>query len=310
MSMMRKIEPRLGGAMPILVAARSAVPEMSAGVWSVTQRRREVTLRFGRTTLCGLAPSNSTTALPFLSTVVTTRRISSLSGMRILLCCAPERARQARTSAPDLCAYREGERQCDLTKPMMALTAGPSCLKNPCAPCALQGFELGAPVVLIHCSRALPPDQATKLDASLGSVNRQTSWLWWTTRVAGSTPGEPSVAMTRECMPETKTTPLGRAPDASAEATSTVPLLIPTMTILRLCAISAATASAALEGDVVMMVRMPAARNLPSLRTRKSPGTMPLEPGIRTATLAAVAGATWPNDTSASALAIRTLRTI
>src|SRR5437899_8010798 len=83
MSMMRKIEPFFGGAMPILVAARSAVPEMSAGVWSVTQTRREVTLRFGRTTLCGLAPSNSTTALPSLSTVVTTRRMSSLSGMQL-----------------------------------------------------------------------------------------------------------------------------------------------------------------------------------------------------------------------------------
>src|SRR5262245_47140364 len=81
MSMMRKIEPFFGGAIPILVAARSAVPEMSAGVWSVTQTRREVTLRFGRTTLCGLAPSNSTTALPSLSTVVTTRRMSSLRGI-------------------------------------------------------------------------------------------------------------------------------------------------------------------------------------------------------------------------------------
>ena len=96
--------------------------------------------------------------------------------------------------------------------------------------------------------------------------------------------------MTLEWMPDTNTTPLGRAPDASAEATSTVPLLMPTMTILRPCAVSVATVWAALDGDVVMMVRMPAPWILPSLRTRKSPGTMPLEPGIRTATLAAAAG--------------------
>src|SRR5712691_182086 len=116
--------------------------------------------------------------------------------------------------------------------------------------------------------------------------------------------------MTREWMPETKTTPLGRAPDASAEATSTVPLLIPTMTILRPCAVSAATASAALDGDVVMMVRMPAARNLPSLRTRKSPGTMPLDPGISTATLAAVAGLVSAKQASTNTLASSTLRVI
>src|SRR5215510_6775565 len=111
-------------------------------------------------------------------------------------------------------------------------------------------------------------------------------------------------------MPETKTTPLGRAPDASAEATSTVPLLIPTMTILRPCAISAATASAALEGDVVMMVRIPAPRNRPSLRTRKSPGTMPLDPGISTATLAAAAGLVSAKQASTNTLAKSTLRVI
>src|SRR5215475_15066596 len=111
-------------------------------------------------------------------------------------------------------------------------------------------------------------------------------------------------------MPETKTTPLGRAPDASAEATSTVPLLIPTMTILRPCAVSVATASAALDGDVVMMVRMPAPWNLPSLRTRKSPGTMPLDPGIRTATLAAAAGLASAKQASANTLASSMLRVI
>src|SRR5215813_8006254 len=123
-------------------------------------------------------------------------------------------------------------------------------------------------------------------------------------------PGEPSVAMTREWMPETKTTPLGRAPDASAEATSTVPLLIPTMTILRPCAISAATASAALDGDVVRIVRMPAARNRPSFRTRKSPGTMPLDPGISTATLAASAGLISARQANTNMLATSTLRVI
>src|SRR5215470_6284741 len=123
-------------------------------------------------------------------------------------------------------------------------------------------------------------------------------------------PGEPSVAMTREWMPETKTTPLGRAPDASAEATSTVPLLIPTMTILRPCAISAATASAALDGEVVMMVRMPAARSRPSFRTRKSPGVMPPDPGISTATLAAAAGLVPPRQANKNTLASSTLRVI
>src|SRR6185369_4726169 len=111
-------------------------------------------------------------------------------------------------------------------------------------------------------------------------------------------------------MPETNTTPLGRAPDASAEATSTVPLLMPTMTILRPCAISAATASAALEGDVVKMVRMPAPRNRPSLRTRKSPGVMPLDPGISTATLAAAAGLVSPRQASTNTLASSTQRVI
>src|SRR5262249_26292099 len=81
MSRMRNTYPRGGGPIPMLTAARSAGPEMSAGVWSVVQTRRDVTLRLGRTTLCGLAPSNSTTALPFSSTVVTTRRMSSLRGM-------------------------------------------------------------------------------------------------------------------------------------------------------------------------------------------------------------------------------------
>src|SRR5262245_37808037 len=114
-------------------------------------------------------------------------------------CCALERARQAWIGA----AEREGERQCDLMNPMMAETAGPSCLKNPCAPCALHGFELGSPVVLIHCTRALPRDHPTKMLAALGRVNWQMSWLWWTTRVGGSLSGDPSVAITLEWMPET-----------------------------------------------------------------------------------------------------------
>src|SRR6266436_5915390 len=111
-------------------------------------------------------------------------------------------------------------------------------------------------------------------------------------------------------MPETNTAPLGRAPEASAEATSTEPLLMPTMTILRPCEVSAAIASAAPEGDVVMMVRMPAPRNRPSLRTRKSPGTMPLDLGISTATLAAAAGLVSSRQASKHTLARSTLRVI
>src|SRR5882757_703122 len=116
--------------------------------------------------------------------------------------------------------------------------------------------------------------------------------------------------MTMEWMPETNTAPLGLAPEASAEATSTVPLLMPTLTTLRPCAISAATASAALDGDVVMMVRMPAPLNRPSFRTRKSPGTMPLDPGISTATLAAAAGLVAPRQANKHTLASSTLRGI
>src|SRR3977135_2052600 len=116
--------------------------------------------------------------------------------------------------------------------------------------------------------------------------------------------------MTREWMPETNTTPVGLAPDASAEATSTVPLLIPTMTILWPCLISAATASAALDGEVVMMVRMTAPRNRPSFRTRNSPGTIPLDPGISTATLAAAAGLVSARQANTNTLARRTLRVI
>ena len=45
--------------------------------------------------------------------------------------CAPERARQACLGATDLCAYGEGDGQCDLMKPMMAETAGLSFPKKP-----------------------------------------------------------------------------------------------------------------------------------------------------------------------------------
>ena len=74
-------------------------------------------------------------------------------------------------------SLRKRKRQCDLMKAVMAETAGPSCLKNPCAPCGPQGFEAGWPVVLIHCNRALPPAQATKLEAPLGGVRLQASCL-------------------------------------------------------------------------------------------------------------------------------------
>ena len=80
-STMRNTEPLRGGWMPISTAARSAAPVISAGVWSVTQITRDTVCACGRTFLCGLAPSNSTTALSFLSTVVTTRRTSALRAM-------------------------------------------------------------------------------------------------------------------------------------------------------------------------------------------------------------------------------------
>src|SRR5262249_30866242 len=83
-----------------------------------------------------------------------------------------------------------------------------------------------------------------------------------------------------------------------------------TMTIFRPCEVSAAIASAALEGDVVMMVRMPAPRNRPSFRTRKSPGVMPPDPGISTATLAAAAGLVSPRQANTHTLARSTLRVI
>src|SRR5262245_10708091 len=88
-------------------------------------------------------------------------------------------------------------------------------------------------------------------------------------------------------MPETSTTPAGFAPAASADATSVVPLLMPTSTTLRPCVASLAMVSAAVDEDVVTTVRIPAALMRASLRTRKSPGTAPAEPGISTATLAA-----------------------
>src|SRR5215470_338762 len=96
--------------------------------------------------------------------------------------------------------------------------------------------------------------------------------------------------MTRSWMPETNTTPAGLAPEVSADATSTEPLLMPTSTAFWPCDAALATAAAASDGDVVSTVRRPAALKRASLRTRKSPGTMPAEPGISTATWAAEAG--------------------
>src|SRR6185312_146153 len=75
-STMRKTVPPLGGAIPIFAAPRSPVPEISAGDLSVVQITRDTVARSGRTAFCGFSPSNSTTALSFLSTVVTTRRSS------------------------------------------------------------------------------------------------------------------------------------------------------------------------------------------------------------------------------------------
>src|SRR5262245_17928852 len=80
-STMRNTDPFLGGLMPMSMAARSLVPERSAGVWSVTHSTRDTVCACGRTFLCGVGPSISTTALSFLSTVVTTRRMSALKAM-------------------------------------------------------------------------------------------------------------------------------------------------------------------------------------------------------------------------------------
>jgi hypothetical protein len=75
--------PPAGGAMPVLTAARSAVPDIAAGDRSVIHSIRDTELRLERTILCGLSPSSSTTALPSSSTTVTTRRTFSLSGMKV-----------------------------------------------------------------------------------------------------------------------------------------------------------------------------------------------------------------------------------
>ena len=80
---MRNTEPPSGGEMPILPmasAARSAGPEMSAGVSPVTHSSCDVVGRSGRLTVCGLSPSNRTTALSLSSTVVTMRRTLLLRG--------------------------------------------------------------------------------------------------------------------------------------------------------------------------------------------------------------------------------------
>src|SRR5262249_1741774 len=80
-STMRNAVPPRGGMMPMSIAARSLPPPRSAGVSPVTHSRRDTVCACGRTFLCGLAPSISTTALSFLSMVVTTRRTSALKGM-------------------------------------------------------------------------------------------------------------------------------------------------------------------------------------------------------------------------------------
>src|SRR5215470_15679180 len=76
--------------------------------------------------------------------------------------------------------------------------------------------------------------------------------------------------MTRSWMPETNTTPAGLAPEVSADATSTEPLLMPTSTAFWPCDAALATAAAASEGDVVSTVRKPAALKRASLRTMPS----------------------------------------
>src|SRR6187200_3140970 len=78
---MRKIEPLGSGGNPTLRVAASALPEMSAGVASVTQRLNTLTPSSASPPVCGATLSNATTALPFASWVVTTRRISLAAGI-------------------------------------------------------------------------------------------------------------------------------------------------------------------------------------------------------------------------------------
>src|SRR5262249_31225270 len=71
----RTTEPRSGGATPIPRSAASAVPELSAGGPSVTQRSVEVRPVAFLTFAFGAVPSMSTIALPDVSWPVTTRRV-------------------------------------------------------------------------------------------------------------------------------------------------------------------------------------------------------------------------------------------
>src|SRR5437763_11879499 len=80
-STMRNTLPPRDGMMPISIAARSALPERSAGVSPVAHSRRDTVCDCGRTFLWGVDPSSSTTALSFLSIVVTTRRTSALKAI-------------------------------------------------------------------------------------------------------------------------------------------------------------------------------------------------------------------------------------
>ena len=83
--MMRNAVPPGGGWVPMSTAPRSVGPVMSAGAPFVAHSRFMTFLRAGRTEQFGFGPSNSTTALPDASTVVTTRRTLPSSDMRLPL---------------------------------------------------------------------------------------------------------------------------------------------------------------------------------------------------------------------------------
>jgi hypothetical protein len=104
----RKIEPRGGGATPISRAARSALPDTSAGDSSVTHReRRGEAGRLSQLRVERHAPSIRTTAFPFASWPVTTRRVGCAIPWRVRrLQPAKERKGNFRSACDIAAAFR------------------------------------------------------------------------------------------------------------------------------------------------------------------------------------------------------------
>ena len=94
----RRIEPFGGGGTPISRAARSALPEMSAGVSSVTHSSVD-TMPVWRSFRFGASPSISTMALPDASWPVTTRRTGRRHGLTAGVSTVMPRARHIRNSS-------------------------------------------------------------------------------------------------------------------------------------------------------------------------------------------------------------------